>query len=136
MRNLGNALDALLGEAASDAQDIEDRASAEARACFAAAGLDVVADDQAGARMREMSPSRPAGERPRGGSSSWQSLARGSGSIEADWLNGEVVLLGRLHGVPTPVNAALQLLANRMAAEGGAPGSLRRVEIDALIARA
>ena len=52
VRNLGNALDALLGEAASDAQDIEDRAAAEARACFAAAGLDVVADDQAGARMR------------------------------------------------------------------------------------
>ncbi len=42
---------------------------------------------------------------PRPGGSSWQSLAKGSGTIEADYLNGEIVLLGRLHGVPTPVNA-------------------------------
>ena len=38
----------------------------------------------------------------RSGGSSTQSLARGTGSIETDWLNGEIVLLGRLHGVPTP----------------------------------
>ena len=35
----------------------------------------------------------------------------GSGSIETDYLNGEIVLLGRLHGVPTPVNALLQQLS-------------------------
>ena len=81
-----------------------------------------------------MSRPREAGERPRGGSSSWQSLARGSGSIEADWLNGEVVLLGRMHGVPTPVNEALQRLANEMAANGAAPGSLERETIDVLLA--
>ena len=27
---------------------------------------------------------------------------RGTGSIETDYLNGEIVLLGRLHGVPMP----------------------------------
>ena len=52
------------------------------------------------------------GRQSRPGASSWQSLARGTGSIEADYLNGEIVLLGRLHGVATPVNAALQRLAN------------------------
>ena len=52
------------------------------------------------------------------GGSSWQSLARGAGSIEAEFLNGEIVLLGGLHGVPTPVNALLQRLAVRAAAEG------------------
>ena len=56
------------------------------------------------------------------GGSSWQSLARGAGSIEAEFLNGEIVLLGGLHGVPTPVNALLQRLAVRAAAEGAAPG--------------
>ena len=62
--------------------------------------------------------------RERAGSSSWQSLARGTGAIETDYLNGEIVLLGRLHGVPTPVNAALCALAERYAREGGAPGEL------------
>jgi lysophospholipase L1-like esterase len=35
-------------------------------------------------------------------------LARATGSIETDYLNGEIAMLGRLHGVPTPVNALLQ----------------------------
>ncbi|GAA3826394.1 hypothetical protein GCM10022206_76240 [Streptomyces chiangmaiensis] len=37
----------------------------------------------------------------RGGGSSWQSLTRDTGTIEADHLNGEIVLRGRLHSVPT-----------------------------------
>jgi 2-dehydropantoate 2-reductase len=58
------------------------------------------------------------------GGSSWQSLARGTGSIEADFLNGEIVLLGALQGVPTPVNALLQRLALQAAKEGREAGSL------------
>jgi 2-dehydropantoate 2-reductase len=61
---------------------------------------------------------------PRGGGSSWQSLNRGTGTIEADYLNGEIALLGRLHGVPTPLNDLLQRLANEFARERRAPGSL------------
>jgi len=61
---------------------------------------------------------------PRGGGSSWQSLSRGTGTIEADYLNGEIGLLGRLHGVPTPLNDLLQQLANTFARERRAPGSM------------
>ena len=77
-------------------------------------------------------PSRAAraANRSRPGASSWQSLARGTGSIEADYLNGEIVLLGRLFGVPTPVNLLLQQLAAAAAREGDRPGSL---EVDELI---
>jgi len=58
------------------------------------------------------------------GGSSWQSLARGGRlDRETDYLNGEIALLGRLHGVPTPVNVGLQVLANEMARTGPAPGS-------------
>jgi 2-dehydropantoate 2-reductase len=60
----------------------------------------------------------------RRGGSSWQSLARGLGSVETDYLTGEIVLLGRLHGVPTPANELLQRLANEMAAERRRPGSV------------
>jgi 2-dehydropantoate 2-reductase len=61
---------------------------------------------------------------PRGGGSSWQSLNRGTGTIEADYLNGEIALLGRLHGVPTPLNDLLQRLANTFAREHRPAGSL------------
>ncbi len=75
---------------------------------------------------------RPVRGKHRGGGSSWQSLARGTGSIEADYLNGEVVLLGRLHGIATPVNEMLQNLANVLAREKRRPGTL---EPAALLAR-
>jgi 2-dehydropantoate 2-reductase len=70
------------------------------------------------------------------GSSSWQSLARGTGNIEADFLNGEIVLLGRLHGTPTPANAVLQRLANDLAVTKGQPQSIPLADIQKLIAEA
>jgi 2-dehydropantoate 2-reductase len=104
-------------------------ATAEAEACFAAAGLPVasVEEDVANREGR-----MEVGEIPglaRGGGSSWQSLVRGTGSIEADYLNGEICLLGRLHGVPTPVNALLQRRANAAAAEGLEPSSTTEAEL-------
>ncbi len=72
----------------------------------------------------------------RGGGSSWQSLARRAGSIEADYLNGEIALLGRLHGVATPVNAALQEVANELARAGDPPESLSFAELLERILRA
>ena len=60
----------------------------------------------------------------RGGGSSWQSLQRGTGTIETNYLNGEIVLLGRLHDVPTPVNALLQRVANDAARRKLPPGSM------------
>jgi 2-dehydropantoate 2-reductase len=67
--------------------------------------------------------------RLRGGGSSWQSLRRAQGSIESDYLNGEVVLLGRLHGVPTPANELLRVTAGRLAREGAAPASVRAADL-------
>jgi 2-dehydropantoate 2-reductase len=129
LRNLWNALDALLGDAAGAADDLRTRAMTEALDCFAAARLSVATGDEVDERIAVMS-SAPASLV----SSSRQSLARGAGSIETDYLNGEIALLGRLHGVRTPVNAALQQLANRAAADRAPPGALTRADIDAAMA--
>ena len=69
----------------------------------------------------------------RGGSFSWQSLARYEGTIEADYLNGEIVLLGRTYGVATPVNELLRRVANQMASERIAAGSMTADEVLALL---
>ncbi|MET7402255.1 2-dehydropantoate 2-reductase N-terminal domain-containing protein [Dactylosporangium sp. NPDC005572] len=53
--------------------------------------------------------------------STWQSFARGTSS-EVDHLNGEIVRLGRRHGVATPVNERLQRLLGAQAAAGLPPG--------------
>ncbi len=59
----------------------------------------------------------------RGGGSTWQSLARGQGTVETDLLNGEVTLLGRLHGVPTPLNERIQRWMAAANLAGLAPGT-------------
>ena len=91
-----------------------------------AAGIEFEAADVADIAARwERWGVRDIAGHERAGSSSWQSLARGSGAIETDYLNGEIALLGRLHGVPTPVNELLCRLANRAAREGWKPAERR-----------
>ena len=59
----------------------------------------------------------------RGGSSTWQSLAR-AGAPESDFLYGEIALRARLVGLPAPLNTAIQARMARLARDGQAPGSL------------
>jgi 2-dehydropantoate 2-reductase len=61
--------------------------------------------------------------------SSWQSLARGTGNIEAEQLNGDVVMLGHLLGIPTPYNELLWHIADRMASSGEKPGKYTADEL-------
>ena len=121
--NLGNAIEALSGPALRG-KDLHQRAIEEARACFAAAGLGFSTEEEDKARRGNILQRRPIRGQSRGGGSTWQSFARGTGSIETDHLNGEVVLLGRLHGVPTPVNEMLQRLTRRHARDLTPAGSV------------
>ena len=62
-------------------------------------------------------------------SSSWQSLVRGTGNIEAEDLNGDVVKLGRSLGVETPYNEVLWMVAEEMAAVDDRPGRYSAEEL-------
>jgi 2-dehydropantoate 2-reductase len=127
LANLANAADAVLGPDDDAQPELAARARAEGAAVLDAAGIAYVSVEEQ-ARVRGDLVNAPQGNR----SSTWQSLARGTGSIEADYLNGEVVLLGRQFGVPTPVNEALRHAANRAAREHRAPGQLTAEERTAL----
>jgi 2-dehydropantoate 2-reductase len=58
---------------------------------------------------------------PDSGGSTWQSVTRG-GSIETDFITGEIVRLGERVGVPTPANAVLLRRAHEVAEAGRGPG--------------
>ena len=124
--NLGNAVEAVCGPSARRGE-LGRLAREEGVACLRAAGI-AIADAEEPARTDAIRPRAVAG-RGRGGGSTWQSLERGAGSVETDYLNGEVVRLGRGHGVPTPVNELLQRLANEMARERRPPGLLGEAEL-------
>jgi len=129
--NVGNAIEAACGTREGDEAALElwRLARSETSRCYEAAGIELADADEDAERREAFGGLRPVGGRDRSGGSSWQSLARKAGNIEADWLNGEIVLLGRLHGVATPVNELLQSTANRMAAEGLEPGSIPAAEL-------
>ena len=132
--NLGNAAQALchppgIGRIVKEAQ-------AEGEACLQAAGIDYAGEDEDAERRGDILQIREIPGRPRGGGSSWQSLQRGTGTIETDYLNGEISLLGRLHRVPTPVNDALARLAWQAAVDRERPGRLSVDGLRALIAAA
>lgn len=131
--NLRNVVEAALGRDADHGR-FPKLLRAEGEAVLAAAGIrwrDVGAEDQRrGALMRQEAVDGV----DRTGGSSTQSLARGAGSIETDYLNGEIVLLGRLYGVPTPVNACFLDLSAHMIRERLAPGALDIAKVEAALA--
>ena len=126
LMNLGNGVDAVCapGEAADE---LERRARAEGEEVLRASGVPVVSAEEDRERRGEVLQPRPDGQPPRGGST-WQSLTRGL-DTEIDYLAGEVVLLGRLHGVPTPANALIQRVTHEAVRTGAPPRSLDAAEL-------
>jgi 2-dehydropantoate 2-reductase len=133
LANLGNAVDALCppGPAASEVTAL---ARGEGRAALTAAGIEFVAEEvnDVQARWARLDV-QPIEGRPRAGSSTRQSLARGTPAIETDYLNGEISLLGRLHGVPTPINDTLCELSDRHVRERRQANTIPAEEILARI---
>jgi 2-dehydropantoate 2-reductase len=131
LMNLANAVEALCGPEGRFSP-LAKEAQREGKDALAATGIEVAsAEEDRERRADHLQLATTTSGDWRGGSS-WQSLARGAGSIEAPFLNGEIVLLGALHGVATPVNALLQRLAVRAAAAGAPPGSWRIEDLSAL----
>jgi len=122
LMNLGNAAEALCGPSAR-LSELARLARDEGITALGAAGIAFVSDEDFAARRGDLIRPEAIGGGPRPGGSSWQSLERRTGRIEADYLNGEIALLGRLYGVPTPANALLQRAANEAARQGRPPGA-------------
>jgi 2-dehydropantoate 2-reductase len=123
LTNLGNAIEAVCGPL-DRLGALGDLLAAEGEAVLSAAGLQAAtAEEDRDRRADLLQPGEIAGQ-SRPGGSSWQSLRRGTGDIETDYLNGEIVLLGRLYGIPTPANELLQRLARELAASHDGPGTV------------
>jgi 2-dehydropantoate 2-reductase len=128
LSNIVNALEVLCGPDAR-ADDLSTRVRDEAVACLSADGVDVARATSLAKERSNLVHYRPIGSIRRVGSSSWQSVLRGTGNVESDYLNGEIVALGRRYGIGTPVNALLQRRANEMARERRAPGTVSVEEL-------
>ena len=93
-----------------EADDLKPLVRAEAEAVLAAAGVPAVSHEADRERRGDLLQARADVDGP---NSLGQSVARGL-DTEVDFRAGEVVLLGRLHGVPTPANERVQRAAHAL----------------------
>jgi len=128
LMNVGNAVEAMCGLDAAGIELIR-RARSEAVACFEAARIDFASGAEEKERRADLLQVGTIDGSGRGGGSSWQSLARGLGSIEADALNGEIVGIGAAAGLPTPVNALILTRALQAATDRVPPASIPAADL-------
>lgn len=133
VKNLGNAIEAVCGPPARKGR-LNEVVQAEAVAVLGAAGIEYATGEEDRVRRADYLKVQPVKGRQRPGGSSWQSLARGRSEIETDYLNGEIVMLGRLYGIATPANEHLQQLARQLAETGQGPGAISDQELLASLA--
>jgi 2-dehydropantoate 2-reductase len=128
LTNLGNAIEAVCGPHARRGR-LGDLLTAEGEAVLSAAGLEAATAGEDRARRADLLRLGQIGGATRPGGSSWQSVRRRVGDIETDYLNGEIVLLGRLHAIATPANELIQQLARECATGHRPPCSVSESDI-------
>ncbi len=141
LNNLGNLVQAALspldeGSTSTRGEDIRQlhrQLRTEALACYAAAGIDCAGREEVRARREGVYQMGRIPGYERNGGSSWQSLARGTGDIETEFLNGEICYLGRRHGVPTPANDVCVQVARELVSNQSAPGVYTAAQLQARI---
>ncbi|HMD44987.1 MAG TPA: 2-dehydropantoate 2-reductase [Acidimicrobiales bacterium] len=132
VKNLANIVEPLCGPDRGGSRLVE-LARLEGRRVLEEAGIAYATDEEDAARRGHLMTIAATASGPHRGGSTWQSVARGSGSVEVDFLNGEIVLLGRLVGVPTPVNTRLTELGHELVERPELAGTVSAHDVEALV---
>jgi 2-dehydropantoate 2-reductase len=128
LSNVKNAVDAACGWGARQGE-LARLVVDEAQGCFEAACIGVASQEEVAGRISGFVTDIEAEGSVFSGSSTWQSLERGLGTTEVDFLNGEISLLGRIYGVSTVANSYLQSLIYEMSKQGIRPGGVAESEV-------
>ena len=131
--NIGNVFQALVARN-GDWRPLVADAEAEARRVLDAAGIAYIGEEEeAAARAAGFTLKPVAGVDEFVGGSTWQSLQRGTGNIETDYLNGEIVMIAHRIGMEAPINEQLAMLARRAATNGAKPGDINVDQLTVLL---
>lgn len=133
MTNLGNAVGAITDGNFKETRSITQAAQEEAAMILKAAGIPWLSEDQIKKEWPDfMVPPRAALNTPEQ-SSTWQSLGRRQGTVETDFLNGEIVRVARIIGMTAPINETISRLTMEMAAHKDTPGKYPPAELRRLL---
>jgi 2-dehydropantoate 2-reductase len=131
--NIGNVFQALVGRN-GDWRPLVTDAEAEARRVLDAAGIRYTSEaEETNARAAGFTMKPVPGVPQFVGGSTWQSMQRGTGNVETDYLNGEIVMIAHRLGSDAPINEQLAILARRAAATGAKPGDMSAEQLADLL---
>jgi 2-dehydropantoate 2-reductase len=131
--NIGNAFQALVGNN-GDTRPLVQAADREAREVLEAASISYTDDaEEKAARAQSFEVKPVPGEPAELGGSTWQSMTRGTGNVESDYLNGEIAQIAHRHGRLAPINSRIASLARQAAKDGRRPGSISADELGAAL---
>jgi 2-dehydropantoate 2-reductase len=133
MANLGNAVGAITDGSWEATGHIYRALADEARVIVEKAGIEVISQEQVTKEWPEISAPLKGEIRTNEQSSTWQSLARGQGSVETDFLNGEIVRVARRTGLEAPLNEKITALTKEMASNKIKPGKYSPQELAELL---
>lgn len=122
MLNLTNAIGAITNVRGGDSNRIAEAARQEAQEILSQAGIRWVSTEELALEWPESTMRPRSSLDTEAQSSTWQSLARQQGTVETDFLNGEIVRVAKRLGKKAPVNEMLSHIAQEMAAKRELPG--------------
>jgi 2-dehydropantoate 2-reductase len=131
--NLTNAVGAITNSSVEETNRVAQAVQVEGKDILTRAGVRWIP-------IRESPPRWPNGaKQPIDGSSgiplgsTWQSLTRRQGSVETEFLNGEIVRVARKLGKEAPLNETLLRITQEMAANHELPGKYTPAELIKLL---
>jgi 2-dehydropantoate 2-reductase len=126
VENLGNAVDAITDAPRADINDIIHAVRDEAKEILQKAGIEWKPQHEV---LKDYPAIVPPQAITKFEGSTWQSLKRRQGTVETDFLNGEILRVAKRLGLKAPLNEKLQSIVEVMARNGERPGKYKPGEL-------
>jgi 2-dehydropantoate 2-reductase len=133
MGNLGNAIGAITGGRWADVMPIMQAAQHELQELLSQADIHWISGEEVNREWPEITEPLRGRLDTEAQSSTWQSLARKQGTVETEFLNGEVVRLAAKLGRRAPINEKLVQIAQELAANRELPGKYTPAQLSSLL---
>jgi 2-dehydropantoate 2-reductase len=122
MLNVSNAVGAITNSPRESMMTISRAVAEESRAIVEEAGIKWISQEQVSKEWPEITAPVRGRINTEAQSSTWQSLTRYQGSVETEFLNGEIVRVAKRLGKRAPINERLLRISQEMAANHEPPG--------------
>ncbi len=133
MGNLNNAVGAIADGDRESMRPIYNAVFREAQAVLQKTGIRWISQEQVARDWPEITAPLHGQLNTEAQSSTWQSLARRQGSVETEFLNGEIVRVAERIGLQAPINEKLVRVSQEMAAKNEPPGKYTPVQLSEIL---